>query len=232
MEAITEQYKTMSAENGVFGILYPTYVKHDFQAWHLFLNKNTDIYEFNLLGTLFKPPAIRTLDRDNHYHRSSDNRGSRRVNGRGEAQGRDKEAEWRVPGHCDVRYHYYNFICRCDNTLFPGSLAWAWQWPCCSLWLSTSCLWVTPVSSASGATWAEPRSWRSPRTCIGRRGSEILDNTTQRKCDRKYLIYICVQIKLINIYSQYSHNCLVVSFDEAIFVCPAKQGLLQEVWCT
>ena len=36
MEAITEQYKTMSAENGVFGILFPTYVKHDFQVGNLF----------------------------------------------------------------------------------------------------------------------------------------------------------------------------------------------------
>ena len=52
MEAITEQYKTMSAENGVFGILYPTYVKHDFQAWTLLLNKNTDIYEVDLRNTL------------------------------------------------------------------------------------------------------------------------------------------------------------------------------------
>ena len=46
MEAITEQYKTMSAENGVFGILFPTYVKHDFQVrfkvvWRL------DFYEFH-----------------------------------------------------------------------------------------------------------------------------------------------------------------------------------------
>ena len=35
MEAITEQYKTMSEESGVFGTLFPGFVKHDFQV-----NKN------------------------------------------------------------------------------------------------------------------------------------------------------------------------------------------------
>ena len=48
MEAITEQYKTMSAENGVFGILFPTYVKHDFQVGNLFsFSNNSDIHEID-----------------------------------------------------------------------------------------------------------------------------------------------------------------------------------------
>ena len=57
MEAITEQYKTMSAENGVFGILFPTYVKHDFQVGKLF---SAIIVTFMRLipGTFVKPPAL------------------------------------------------------------------------------------------------------------------------------------------------------------------------------
>ena len=57
MEAITEQYKTMSEENGVFGILFPTYVKHDFQVGYLF---STIIVTFMRLvpGTFIKPPAL------------------------------------------------------------------------------------------------------------------------------------------------------------------------------
>ena len=57
MEAITEQYKTMSAENGVFGILFPTYVKHDFQVRNSF---SAIIVTFMRLipGTFVKPPAL------------------------------------------------------------------------------------------------------------------------------------------------------------------------------
>ena len=84
------------------------------QYWHSLITRF-------MLGALFKPPAIWTLDRDNHHHRSSDNRGSRRVNGRGEAQGRDEEAQWRFPGHCDVR-----LICISTpgNTLFYPQDRW------------------------------------------------------------------------------------------------------------
>ena len=57
MEAITEQYKTMSAENGVFGTLYPGYAKHDFQVYLSTILTLTFITRF-MLGALVKPPAI------------------------------------------------------------------------------------------------------------------------------------------------------------------------------
>ena len=57
MEAITEQYKTMSEENGVFGILFPTYVKHDFQVGYIFSTIIVTFMGF-IPGTFIKPPAL------------------------------------------------------------------------------------------------------------------------------------------------------------------------------